>query len=139
MRTALELLALAAVAAVAAGVASHANARPAADGNRVGQASRAPNPESVGSPSVVAAMEVGGAPSSIVATARAVWVSLGLGGLAKVDPTTNDVVARVRPGGALVDVAEGFGASIRAPTASPSRQRWARCRAVSSPATASSG
>jgi streptogramin lyase len=110
MRTALELLALAAVAAVAAGVASYANARPAADGNRVGPASAAPFPESGGAPSVVVTMEVGGAPSSIVATARGVWVSLGLRGLAKVDPTTNDVVARVRPGGALVDVAAGFGA-----------------------------
>lgn len=73
-------------------------------------ASGAPRTASGGGSEVVATIEVGGAPSSIVATARAVWVSLGLGGIARVDPASNEVAARLRPGGAVVDLAAGYGA-----------------------------
>ena len=69
-----------------------------------------PRPAAQGGKEAVATIDVGGAPSSIVASARAVWVSLGLGGIARIDPATNEVVARLRPGGAVVDLASGFGA-----------------------------
>ncbi len=54
-------------------------------------------------------IDVGGAPSSLVATPGAVWVSLGLDGVARIDPATNRVVARIRPGGTVVALAAGFG------------------------------
>jgi DNA-binding beta-propeller fold protein YncE len=58
---------------------------------------------------VVAAIEVGGVPSSIVATAGAIWVSTGLHGIVRIRPETNTIVARVRPGGAIIGLAAGFG------------------------------
>ncbi len=58
----------------------------------------------------IARIEVGGTPLSIVATRRAVWVATGLGGVVRLDPATNAVLARVRPDGAVIDLARGFGA-----------------------------
>ncbi len=90
-------LAIFAALAVAAAVATTAPGAPR-------------RPASGGGSEAVATIEVGGAPSSIVATARAVWVSLGPGGIARVDPATNEVVARLRPGGSVVDLAAGYDA-----------------------------
>ena len=58
----------------------------------------------------VTRIEVGGTPSSIVATRRAVWVATGLGGIIRLDPVSNAHIARLRPGGAVIDLARGFGA-----------------------------
>jgi hypothetical protein len=56
---------------------------------------------------VVATIELGGAPSSMVMAAGALWVSLGVDGIVRIDPATNQIVARIRPGG--VSLASGFG------------------------------
>lgn len=56
---------------------------------------------------IVSGIEVGGAPSSMVAAAGSLWVSLGVDGIARIDPATNQVVARIRPGG--IGLAAGFG------------------------------
>jgi DNA-binding beta-propeller fold protein YncE len=56
---------------------------------------------------VVAAIDPGGAPSSMVMAAGSLWVSLGVDGIARIDPATNTVVARIRPGG--IALAAGFG------------------------------
>ena len=56
---------------------------------------------------VAAAIELGGAPSSMVMAAGTLWVSLGVEGIARIDPATNKVVARIRPGG--IALAAGFG------------------------------
>lgn len=58
---------------------------------------------------VAAAVDVGGYPSSLAVTNGAVWASLGLGGIVRIDPATNRVVARIEPGGAVVALAAGFG------------------------------
>jgi streptogramin lyase len=58
---------------------------------------------------VVAAIDVGGHPSSLAVTDGAVWASLGLGGIVRIDPETNRVVARIEPGGAVVALAAGLG------------------------------
>ena len=58
----------------------------------------------------VATIAVDGTPLRVVATGRAVWVAAGLRGIARIDPRTNETVSRIRPGGAVVDVAVGFGA-----------------------------
>jgi DNA-binding beta-propeller fold protein YncE len=59
---------------------------------------------------VVAAIHVGGAPWSVVAAAGAIWVSTGRRGVVRIEPTTNRVAARIRPGGAVVGLAAGFDA-----------------------------
>jgi len=58
---------------------------------------------------VISTIDVGGAPSSLVVSGGAVWVSLGMDGIARIDPATSKVVARIRPGGAVVALAAGFG------------------------------
>jgi streptogramin lyase len=58
----------------------------------------------------VVTIAVDGTPLRIVATGRTVWVAAGLRGIARIDPRTNETVSRIRPGGAVVDVAVGFGA-----------------------------
>ena len=63
-----------------------------------------------GRAATIARIQVGGTPSSIVATRKAVWVATGLGGVIRVDPATNGLVARLRPDGAVIDLARGFGA-----------------------------
>ena len=73
-------------------------------------------PAAAGSPSsgptlrVVSTTDVGGSPSSLTTAAGDVWVSLGLGGVARLDRETGAVVARVQPGGAVIGLAAGFGA-----------------------------
>ena len=57
----------------------------------------------------ISTIDVGGAPSSLVVGGGAVWVSLGMDGIARIDPATSRVVARIRPGGAVVALAAGFG------------------------------
>ena len=57
---------------------------------------------------VVATIDMHGAPSSMVSAAGALWVSMGVDGIARIDPTTNRVVARIRPGG--FGLVAGFGA-----------------------------
>ena len=59
---------------------------------------------------VVSAVEMDGSPSSMVAAAGSVWVTLGMAGIARIDPATNTVVARIEPGGAVIELAAGFGA-----------------------------
>ena len=59
---------------------------------------------------VVSMIEVGGSPSSIIATPEAIWVSLGMDGVARIDPKTSAIVARIEPGGAVIGLAAGFGA-----------------------------
>ena len=56
---------------------------------------------------VVATVDPGGAPSGTVTAAAPLWVSLGVDGIARIDPATNQIVARIRPGG--VSLAAGFG------------------------------
>ena len=58
---------------------------------------------------VSAAIDLDGAPSSLAVTDGAVWASLGLAGIARIDPATNRVTARIEPGGAVVALAAGFG------------------------------
>ena len=56
---------------------------------------------------VAATIEVQGAPSGMVMAAGSLWVSLGVDGIVRIDPATNEIVARVQPGG--VSLAAGFG------------------------------
>ena len=56
---------------------------------------------------VVATVDLRGAPSGMVMAAGSLWVSLGVDGIARIDPATNQIVARIRPGG--VSLAAGFG------------------------------
>ena len=56
---------------------------------------------------VVATIDLRGAPSGMVMAAGSLWVSLGVDGIARIDPTTNQIIARIRPGG--VSLAAGFG------------------------------
>jgi len=56
---------------------------------------------------VVATTQLGGAPSGMIMASGALWVSLGIDGIARIDPATNQIVARIRPGG--VSLAAGFG------------------------------
>jgi len=58
---------------------------------------------------VVAAIEVGGTPSGLAVSADAVWGATGRGAVVRIDPTTDRVVRRLRPGGAVTAVAAGFG------------------------------
>ena len=58
---------------------------------------------------VAAAIEVGGTPSGLATSADAVWVATGRGGIVRVDPTRDSVVLRLRPGGAVIGLAFGFG------------------------------
>jgi streptogramin lyase len=57
-----------------------------------------------------AAIPVGGVPTDVVAAPDAVWVATGLGGIVRVDPSTNEVVARIRPSGSVTRLAHGLGA-----------------------------
>jgi len=69
--------------------------------------SRTPVPD--GGLTVAAAIEVGGTPSGLAAAADDVWVATGRGGVVRIDPATDRVVHRIRPGGAVTAVAAGFG------------------------------
>ena len=73
-----------------------------------GDSARAPAPAS--RLQVVSAIELDGSPSSMVAAAGSVWVTLGLAGIARIDPATSTVVARIEPGGAVIELAAGLGA-----------------------------
>ncbi len=55
-------------------------------------------------------IRVGGVPTDVEATSDAVWVATALGGLVRIDPSTNRPVARIRPGGAVTSLTRGFGA-----------------------------
>ncbi len=55
-------------------------------------------------------IRVGGVPTDVEAAHDAVWVATGLAGIVRVDPSTNAVVARIRPGGAVTRLARGLGA-----------------------------
>lgn len=56
------------------------------------------------------AIRVGGVPTDVETSPEAVWVATGLAGIVRVDPSTNEVVARIRPGGAVTRLARGLGA-----------------------------
>jgi len=56
---------------------------------------------------VAATIELPGAPSGMVIAAGSLWVSLGVDGIARIDPATNEIVARIQPGG--VSLAAGYG------------------------------
>jgi len=58
---------------------------------------------------VPAAIEVGGTPSGLAAADEAVWVATGRDGIVRIDPATDRVVLRLRPGGAVTALAAGFG------------------------------
>ena len=58
---------------------------------------------------VAAAIEIGGTPSGLAAAASAVWVATGRDGVVRIDPATDRVVLRLRPGGAVTALAAGFG------------------------------
>jgi len=58
---------------------------------------------------VEAVIDVGGVPSGIVATADGIWVATGPGGIVRIEPRTNSVTVRIRPGGAVIGLAAGFG------------------------------
>ena len=51
-----------------------------------------------------------GVPTDVVAAPSAVWVAMGHDGVVRVDPSTNDVVARIHPGGSVTRLARGLGA-----------------------------
>ena len=89
--------------AVAAGVAVAALAVSAAAGAEPARG----QPAGATGLRVVATIEVRGAPSGMVMAAGSLWVSLGVDGIARIDPATNEIVARVQPGG--VSLAAGFG------------------------------
>ncbi len=89
--------------AVAAGVAVAALAVSAAAGAEPARG----KPASASGLRVVATIEVRGAPSGMVMAAGSLWVSLGVDGIARIDPATNEIVARIQPGG--VSLAAGFG------------------------------
>jgi DNA-binding beta-propeller fold protein YncE len=65
--------------------------------------------EAPASLSLAATIGVGGAPSSLAVTEDAVWASLGMGGIVRIDPATNRVVARVEPDATVIALAVGFG------------------------------
>jgi hypothetical protein len=90
-------------AAFAAGVAVAALAVGAA----VGAAPARGKPADASRLRVVATTALPGAPSGMVMAAGSLWVSLGVDGIARIDPATNEIVARIQPGG--VSLAAGFG------------------------------
>lgn len=53
-------------------------------------------------------IQLDSAPNDMVAAAGSIWVSLGLEEIVRIDPSTNKVVGRIRPGG--VGLATGLGA-----------------------------
>jgi hypothetical protein len=57
-----------------------------------------------------ARIAVGGVPTDVVATPRDAWVATGMGGVVRVDGTTNRLKARIRTGGSVSAVAVGLGA-----------------------------
>lgn len=89
--------------AVVAGVAVAALAVSAAAGAEPARG-KAPGASRLG---VVETIELRGAPSGMVMAAGSLWVSLGVDGIARIDPATNEIVARIQPGG--VSLAAGFG------------------------------
>jgi streptogramin lyase len=95
---------IALASAVAVGVAASALALGADAGRDTARPGIAAGPLQV-----AAAVEVGGYPSSLAVTDGAVWASLGLGGIVRIDPETNRVAARIEPGGGIVALAAGFG------------------------------
>jgi len=97
------LAALAAAATVAVGWESLDHASTAA---HVGGANAAASMQ-VAPP---ISIEVGGVPTDVEASPTGVWVATGLGGIVRVNPETNRVVAHIRPGGAVTSLARGLGA-----------------------------
>jgi streptogramin lyase len=95
---------IALASALAVGIAASALALGADAGRDTARPAIAPGPLRV-----AAGVDVGGHPSSLAVTDGAVWASLGLGGIVRIDPETNRVVARIEPGGAVVALAAGFG------------------------------
>jgi streptogramin lyase len=95
-RTALGSAVAAGVAAAALAVGASAGAEPA----------RA-KPASASGLRVAATIAVPGAPSGMVMAAGSLWISLGVDGIARIDPARNEIVARIQPGG--VSLAAGFG------------------------------
>jgi streptogramin lyase len=89
--------------ALAAGVAVAALAVSAAAGSGPARG----KPTGASGLRVVETIELQGAPSGMVMAAGSLWVSLGVDGIARIDPATNEIVARVQPGG--VSLAAGFG------------------------------
>ena len=94
-------------AAFVVGVAAAALSLSAAAADRDTVRPTAPRPSQL---RVVSAVELDGSPSSMVAAAGSLWVTLGMAGIARIDPATNTVVARIEPGGAVSGLAAGFGA-----------------------------
>ena len=95
---------IALVSALAVGIAASALALGAGAGRGSARPAVAAGPLQV-----AAAVQVGGYPSSLVVTDGAVWASLGLAGVVRIDPATNRVADRIEPGGAIVALAAGFG------------------------------
>jgi streptogramin lyase len=89
--------------ALAAGVAVATLAVSAAAGAEPARG----NPTRASGLRVVETIELRGAPSGMVMAAGSLWVSLGVDGIARIDPATNEIVARIQPGG--VSLAAGFG------------------------------
>ncbi len=58
----------------------------------------------------VVSIDVGGVPTDVEATRTAVVVSTSLGDIVRVDPRTNEPVARIRTGGTIVALERGLGA-----------------------------
>jgi streptogramin lyase len=55
-------------------------------------------------------IDVGGVPTDVEATPDATWVSTSLGSIVRVDPRTNERVARIEAGGSIVALKPGLGA-----------------------------
>ena len=55
-------------------------------------------------------IDVGGVPTDVEATADATWVATSLGTIVRVDPATNEPVARIDAGGSIVALERGLGA-----------------------------
>ena len=96
MKPAFGTVLVSAVAAAALAVSDAAGAEPARG-----------KPAGASGLRVVATIEVRGAPSGMVMAAGSLWVSLGVDGIARIDPATNEIVARIQPGG--VSLAAGYG------------------------------
>ena len=89
--------AIALAAAFVAGVTATTLSGSAAAAGR--ESARPPAPQAACKTSPPSSSD--GSPSSLAVAAGAVWASLGMAGIARIDPATKRIVARIEPGGAV--------------------------------------
>jgi len=88
--------------AVAVAVAALAASAPAGVERAHGKAAQASGLR------IVSTIRLDGAPTDLIAASGSLWASLGREEIVRIDPETNRIVARIKPGG--VGLAAGFGA-----------------------------